>query len=142
MQVQGSSVARLLMGGILLLLISDPSHAQESVSDDQPVAPSVTQEPVTIRAMVGERIRTGQLFPYFEEKLADLPPFIRDLKIGWNTRSYDFNRDRFSSGRSEAFALGGALHVRTGWLADHFAVAGTLFTSQKLIGKESRDGPL
>jgi hypothetical protein len=142
MQIQGSSAARHLMGGILLLLVSHPSHAQESVTDDQPVTASVTEEPVSIRAMVGKRIRTGHLFPYVEEKLATLPPFLRDLKIGWDTRSYYLNRDRFSSGRSEAFTLGGALRARTGWLADHLAVAGTLFTSQKLIGKESRDGTL
>jgi hypothetical protein len=105
------------------------------------VAPSVTEEPVAIKAPVDERVGAGVLTPYLK-KLADLPPVIRDLEVGWNTRSYYFNRDRFESGRREAFTLGGALRVRTGWLADHFKIAATLFTSQKLIGKKSRDGTM
>jgi hypothetical protein len=133
----------LLFGGILflLLLVSPPCHAQESILDDQPVAPSVTEEPVAIKPTVDERIGAGLLTPYLK-KLADLPPVIRDLELGWNTRSYYFNRNRFENGRKEAFTLGGALRVKTGWLADHFRLAGTLFTSQKLIGKQDRDGTL
>jgi hypothetical protein len=134
-------MARFLLGGILLVLVSPPSHAQEAILNDQPVAPSVTEEAVSIKPTVDERPRAGLLAPYLE-KLPDLPPVIRDLEVGWNTRSYYFNRNRFESGRKEAFTLGGALRVRTGWLADHFAIAGTLFTSQKLIGKKSRDGTM
>jgi hypothetical protein len=135
--------ALLLFGGILflLLLVSPPCHAQESILNDQPVTPSVTEEPVAIKPTVDERIGAGLLTPYLK-KLADLPPVIRHLELGWNTRSYYFNRNRFGSGRKEAFTLGGALRVGTGWLADHFKIAATLFTSQKLIGKQDRDGTL
>jgi hypothetical protein len=142
MQFRELKVVGLLLGAILLLFVSIPSHAQESITDDKPVAPSVTEEPVSIKPTVDEYVRAGFLTPYFDTKFANLPPVIRDLEVGWNTRSYYFNRDRFDSGRREAFALGGALRVKTGWLADHFAVAATLFTSQKLIGKKSRDGTL
>ena len=109
--------------------------------NDQPVTPSVAEEPVAIKPTVDERIGAGLLTPYLK-KLADLPPVIRHLEFGWNTRSYYFNRNRFGSGRKEAFTLGGALRVRTGWLVDHFKIAATLFTSQKLIGKQDRDGTL
>jgi hypothetical protein len=136
-------VTRLLFGGILFLplLVSAPSHAQESILNDKPVTPSVTEEPVAIKPTVDERIGDGVLTPYLK-KLVDLPPVIRDLELDWNTRSYYFNRNRFGSGRKEAFTLGGALRVRTGWLADHLKIAATLFTSQKLIGKQDRDGTL
>jgi len=132
---------RLLFGGVLvyLLLVAPPSLAQEAILNDRPVTPSVAEEPVSIKPTLDERIGTGVLTPYLH-KLAHLPPVIRDLEVGWNTRSYYFNRDRFESGRREAFALGGALRLRTGWLADHFKIGGTLFTSQKLIGKKDRDG--
>ncbi len=135
--------ALLHFGGILflLLLASHPCHAQESILNDQPVTPSVTEEPVAIKPTADERIGAGLLTPYLK-KLADLPPVIRHLELGWNTRSYYFNRNRFESGRKEAFTLGGALRVGTGWLADHFKIAATLFTSQKLIGKQNRDGTL
>jgi hypothetical protein len=129
-----------VLGGVFVLLASCPSQAQESLTEDKPVTPSVVEEPVSIKAMADERIRAGRLFPYFKKSLENLPPVIRDFKIGWSTRSYYFNRDRFQGGRSEAFTLGGALRVKTGWLADHFAVGGTLYTSQKLIGKKNRDG--
>jgi hypothetical protein len=136
-------VTRLLFGEILVLflLVSSASHAQEAILNDQPVTPSVTEERVAIKPTVDERIGAGLLTPYLK-KLADLPPVIRHLEIGWNTRSYYFNRNRFESGRREAFTLGGAFRVRTGWLADHLRIAGTLFTSQKLIGKQDRDGTL
>jgi hypothetical protein len=134
-------VTQLLFGGILalLLLVSPPSHAQESILNDQPVTPSVTEEPVAIKPTVDDRIGAGLLTPYLK-KLADMPPVIRHLELGWTTRSYYFNRNRFESGRKEAFTLGGALRVRTEWLADHLKLAATLFTSQKLIGKQDRDG--
>jgi hypothetical protein len=134
-------VAPLIFGGILLLLGSRPSHAQESILNDQPVKPSVAEEPVAIKPTVEERFGAGLLTPYLE-KLVALPPVIRDLEVDWNTRSYYFNRNRFESGRKEAFTLGGALRARTGWLADHVKIAATLFTSQKLIGKQDRDGTM
>ncbi len=140
-QTRDPRVALIRSGGILLLLISPASHAQEAILDDRPVAPSVTEEPVAIKPTVEERIGDGVLTPYLK-KIADLPPVIRDLQIGWNTRSYYFNRNRFESGRREAFTLGGALRARSGWLADHVQIAGTLFTSQKLIGKKDRDGTI
>jgi hypothetical protein len=134
-------VIRIFFGGALvfLLLVSSPSYAQESMLDDKPVAPSVTEEPVAVKVAVDETMGVGVLTPFLK-KLAHLPPVIRDLEVGWNTRSYYFNRNRFESGRREAFALGGALRVKSGWLADHLRIAGTLFTSQKLIGKKRRDG--
>ena len=128
-------VTPLLFGGLLLLLGSRPSHAQESILNDQPVKPSVAEEPVAIKPTADERFGARLLTPYLE-KLVDLPPVIRDLEVDWNTRSYYFNRNRFESGRKEAFTLGGALRARTGWLADHLKIAATLFTSQKLIGKQ------
>jgi hypothetical protein len=142
-QILDQRAAWLVFGGILslLLLVSSPCHAQESILNDQPVKPSVAEEPVAIKPTIEERIGAGVLTPYLK-KLADLPPVIRDLKIDWNTRSYYFNRNRFESGRKEAFTLGGALRARTGWLADHLQVAATLYTSQKLIGKKDRDGTM
>ena len=142
-QIRDQRAACLFFGGILslLVLVSHRSHAQEAILNDRPVTPSVTEEPVAIKVTVDERIGAGVLTPYLK-KLADLPPVIRDLEVAWNTRSYYFNRNRFENGRREAFTLGGALRLRTGWLADHLQIAGTLFTSQKLIGKKKRDGTM
>jgi hypothetical protein len=141
-RMRGASVIRILFGGaFLLLLVSSPSHAQEAILNDQPVKASVTEEPVSIQPTLDERIDAGVLTPYLK-RLADMPPVIRDVEIGWNTRSYYFNRNRFESGRKEAFALGGALRMRSGWLADTVQLAGTLYTSQKLIGKQDRDGTM
>jgi len=79
---------RILFGGTLvyLLLVSPPSQAQEAILNDRPVTPSVAEEPVSIKPTLDERIGIGVLTPYLHE-LANLPPVIRHLYVGWSTRS-------------------------------------------------------
>ena len=79
-------------------------------------------------------------FPRLRRALEELPSFFRDTELGVEFRTYYFRR-RFPDDRdAEAWAIGGALSYRSGWLLDRLQLGATLFTSQKLYGPSSRDG--
>ena len=82
------------------------------------------------------------LFPRLSMLMKELPPFLRDTHLRWNTRTFYLNNSGGEDPRREAWALGGSLTYRSGKLWDLLSVGATLFTSQKLIGKKSRDGTL
>ena len=66
--------------------------------------------------------------------------FVDDLIVSVRPRLYYFHSDQGEGGISEAFALGGALAVESGWLNDVLRVNLTGYTSQKLYGPADRDG--
>ena len=136
----------LLYAGIgfmaMLLWWSAPVLAQEAVSIDRP-PPSSVEETVTPMDETfekpPERVRPIEKL---KDMLKDLPPFFRDTKLDVNLRTYYFYREKFDNSKSEAWALGGALSYKSGYLFDHFAVGATFYTSQQLYGPDGRDGTL
>ncbi|MBE0626178.1 MAG: outer membrane porin, OprD family [Burkholderiales bacterium] len=71
---------------------------------------------------------------------AEQSPFMRDSRFGGVVRTYYFNRDKFDSSRSVAWALGGWLNYRSGYLADLLRLGATVYTSQPLYAPDDRDG--
>jgi hypothetical protein len=65
---------------------------------------------------------------------------LNDTKIAVQVRSYYLDRDKFDSGQSETWALGGSIGLKTGYFRDRFALGATGYTSQKLYGPEDKDG--
>ena len=57
-------------------------------------------------------------------------------------RTFYFDRDKFDNSRSEAWALGGSLAYKSGYLADLFRVGAVVYTSQPLYAPDDRDGTL
>lgn len=51
-----------------------------------------------------------------------------------------FDRYQYGDPESEAWALGGAVSYRSGWLADRIGTGATLYTSQPAHAPEDRDG--
>jgi hypothetical protein len=80
------------------------------------------------------------LFAPLRESLKDLPPFIRDTDLKIHFRSYYFNRENPNGTENEAWAFGGWLAYRSGWLFDTFGVGATFYGSAPLYAPDDRDG--
>ncbi len=80
------------------------------------------------------------LFPDLRQWLGELTPFFADTQLDVRYRTYYLREDRTTGTLSEAWAMGGSLHYRSGWLADLFAVEAEGFTSQPIVAKEDRGG--
>jgi len=73
-------------------------------------------------------------------KKAELPPFLADTRFGAQLKTFYMNRDNFDPTRNEAWALGGSLSYRSGYLADRIRIGAVGYTSQRLYGPEQDDG--
>jgi hypothetical protein len=128
-----------------LLWGSAPVLAQEYIRDEQPVPESVDQVVTPMELAFQEKPKIPRFFPWLKEQLKDTPAFFRDTKLDLNARSYYFYRDNYPGSSpqiNEAWAMGGALSYQSGWLLDHFAVGGVLYTSQPLYAPDEHDGTL
>jgi len=72
--------------------------------------------------------------------MEQLPPFLRDTQVKLHLRSFYFNRLNSDDTRNEAWAFGGWLAYRSGWLWDTFAVGAVGYTSQPLYAPADRGG--
>ncbi len=68
--------------------------------------------------------------------------FINDSKFSAQLRTFYFNRDKFDNTRSEAWAIGGWVGFKSGYLADFFRLGAVAYTSQPLYAPDGRDGTL
>lgn len=84
--------------------------------------------------------RARRLFPWIGQKLEDLPPFFADSEVDARFRTYYMRQDRTIDVLSEAWAMGGSVAYRSGWLADTLAVELEGFTSQAAYAPDDRDG--
>jgi hypothetical protein len=81
-----------------------------------------------------------ELFAPLREVIKDLPPFIRDTDLKIHFRSYYFNRENPNGSENEAWAFGGWLAYRSGWLLDTFGIGATFYGSAPLYAPDDRDG--
>ena len=75
-----------------------------------------------------------------EKKPEQMSPFFSDSTFNAELRTYYFNRKNFDDSRNEAWALGGSLAYKSGYLADRLAIGAVAYTSQRLYGPGNRDG--
>jgi hypothetical protein len=134
--IVGAGVAIVLLGAV------SGGRAQEYIGDEEPPPASVEQSVTPMELSFRIRPERPGLFPWLKEKIKDLPPFFRDTKLDLNPRTYYLNAERFGGGRSEAWAGGGSLSYRSGWLLDRLSVGTVLYTSQPLYAPADRDGTL
>jgi hypothetical protein len=80
------------------------------------------------------------LIPWFHEPLQELSPFFADTQLEARFRTYYLREDRTTGELSEAWAMGGSLYYRSGWLADFFQAEVEGFTSQPIVAPESKGG--
>jgi hypothetical protein len=77
-----------------------------------------------------------------QEKKKELPPFFADTRVGAQLKTFYLNRAKFDPSRSAAWALGGWLSYRSGYLADVIRIGAVGYTSQPLWAPEDYDGTL
>src|SRR5262249_56253456 len=73
-----------------------------------------------------------RIIPGLEESRERLPPFLRDTMVKLHLRSFYFNRLNSDDTQNEAWAFGGWLSYKSGWLWDTFALGAVGYTSQPL----------
>jgi hypothetical protein len=116
---------RAWLGGLALLLGLVASVRVVSAEDDPPPPPS---PPIVA------------LFAPAREALKDLPAFLRDTDLKIYFRSYYFNRENPNGSENEAWAFGGWVAYRSGWLFDTFGIGATFYGSAPLYAPDDRDG--
>ena len=129
---------------VLLLVVATVSRveAQDVISQEEPTPSSVDEISTPIERSFIEKIARPGFFPWFKEQLKDTPPFFRDTKLDLNLRSFYFRRDKYGNDVSSAWAMGGALSYKSGWLLDRVMVGTTFYWSERLYGPEDKDGTL
>jgi outer membrane porin, OprD family len=142
-----SDTVRVLSGAIgfvfLLLWSTTPGVAQEAVSGEEPTPTTVEEEVSPIEhSFVAKEAGPG-LFPQLKEEIKDTDPFLRDTKLNVKLRTYYFYRDNYPNSNpqiNEAWAIGGAVSYKSGWLLDHFQLGAVYYLSEPLYAPEDRDG--
>jgi len=81
-----------------------------------------------------------RLIPGLAEDMEQLPPFLRDTSVKLHLRSFYFDRLNSNNTQNEAWAFGGSLAYRSGWLWDTFAVGAVGYTSQPLYAPQDTGG--
>ena len=129
------------MCALALTLLAAPSAiAQERELEDAPPPSSIYEIEAPIdRAYPEPEIRRS-LFPWISRRMQSLPPFLADTKLYLRSRTYYLRQDRASGLLSEAWAMGGSLYYRSGWLEDFFAAELEAFTAQPIVAPADRAG--
>jgi hypothetical protein len=81
-----------------------------------------------------------RLFAPLDDAIKTWPPFFRDTDLKIHFRSYYFNRENPNGSQNEAWAFGGWLAYRSGWLLDTFGIGATFYGSAPLYAPDDRDG--
>ena len=71
-----------------------------------------------------------------------LDPFLRDTALTLHLRTFYFDGNQTQGVESEAWAGGGWVSYRSGWLLDTFAMGATLYGSAPLYAPADKDGTL
>jgi len=73
-------------------------------------------------------------------RLTAMPPFLRDSELRLHLRTYYLNERNADESVSEAWAGGGWVSYRSGWLHDTFQMGATVYGSAPLYAPGDRDG--
>ena len=74
--------------------------------------------------------------------MKDLPAFLRDTDLTLYFRTYYFIRENPDSTENEAWAFGGWVAYRSGWLFDMFGIGATVYGSAPLYAPDDKDGTM
>ena len=78
--------------------------------------------------------------PGVAEEMNSLTPFLRDTSLNVHFRTFYFDRLNSNGTTNEAWAFGGWLAYKSGWLADTFAIGAVGYTSQPLYAPDDTPG--
>ena len=147
MKLINSSSAKLFIFVFINFLLSSISayaaQQPEYILDEQPVSKSVVENNGSLAKAFDKKKHTRKpIFPEFRKELDNLPPFWRDSQLKTNFRTYYFDRHSEQPLKSQAWAYGGSLKYNSGWWKNFLQIGATIYTSQKIVGSEDKDGTL
>jgi hypothetical protein len=76
------------------------------------------------------------------EGMRGLAPFLRDTRLDLQLRTYYLLREKPDGTEQEAWAAGGWLAYRSGWLLDVFGIGATFYGAGPIYAPEDKDGTL
>jgi hypothetical protein len=132
----------LLLGGGLAVLAAHPCAAAERELETGPPPSAVEEIETPLQRTFLAPARKAPLIPWVRQQLQNLPPFFADTELEVRFRTYYLRKDRTIDVLSEAWAIGGSIYYRSGWLKDVFSVEAEAFTSQPLVAPDDRGGTL
>ena len=135
--------ALLLLGLVLAAaLVAPPALAAERELDEGPPPSSASEIESSIKRVFPKITDALPIFSWVRQRLEKLPPFFADTQLEARFRTYYLRKDETTPAIKEAWAIGGSIYYRSGWLADLFAVEIEGFTSQPLYAPNDRGGTL
>jgi hypothetical protein len=120
------------------LLCAATALAAERELEDAPAPSSAEEIRTPIERVFPIVFDKPPLFPLFRDRIQSLPSFFSDMRLEARFRTYYLRSDRTIGILSEAWAIGGSVYYRSGWLADTFAAELEGFTSQPIIAQADR----
>jgi hypothetical protein len=133
--------AGLLSTLLLLSALSIPDARAAERELDEGAAPGSVEEIETPIERVTPKVEKKRpFFPRMRERIQDLPPFFADTTFEARYRTYYLRQDRSNDTLSEAWAMGGSIYYRSGWLEEIFAIEAEGFTSQPVVAERSKRG--
>ena len=149
----------LRVGGMFVLVLSglllgwhthtqaQPNTTQTQTTPPQRAPLNVTlPEPKEHLLTPSEPTPTGDVpllrrfIPGLADQMKELTPFLRDTSLILHLRTFYFNSLNSNDTQNEAWAFGGWLAYKSGWLWDTFAVGAVGYTSQPLYAPETTPG--
>jgi len=103
------------------------------LTPQEPTPEGILAPEPTVRIGVPQLRR---MVPGLAEGMEQLPPFLRDTSVKLHLRSFYFNRLNSDDTRNEAWAFGGWLSYKSGWLWDTLALGAVGYTSQPLYAPQ------
>jgi len=125
------SKTKLLLVAVLFAVGSLPVLAQDGFD-------AAVEQGVTPMNQLGQEDLaggTGESWPALSQS-----QFLRDTTLNAQLRSFYFNRDKSNGVRNEAWALGGSVLFKSGYVADRFAIGAVAYTSQPLYAPHGDGG--
>jgi hypothetical protein len=136
-----SPAHRILCFSVLLLaLCVSSARAQEVNRGEAPTSDSVEDMNGAIEGGFEEEEVSEPRFPIISRAVASLPPFLRDTELDFSARTYVWSHWRADYSEGMAWAIGGALNYRSGYLFERIRVGASLYTSQPIVAPESKGG--
>ena len=136
-----SAFSRSRSIGVFVLLVGAISaSASERELDSNPPPSSAREIETPIQRLFPRIVRKEPIFPRIRKELEKLPPFFSDTQLQARYRTYYLREEQPTDELSAAWAMGGSISYRSGWLADAFAVEVEGFTSQPIVADRDRGG--
>jgi len=117
-----------------------PGWAQEAILHDRTFPEAAELAPGVLARAFEERLEKKTLFPELKGLLENQSPFLRDTELLAHFRTYFLDKHDLNGSENEAWAAGGWLRYRSGWLLDTFRIGATVYTSQPVYAPEDKDG--